>query len=253
MAQLNRIFPAVLLALGSFVGGGALGQTAGASHAAEPVRAPARAAAPVQPETAPPGGTASGDAADEAASFPVLAISSVEVMRSAHPPTTDVVLVDGLASSDGWEGGELVPLRHTPSADGVLDLVFVAHAPMESATPAHYAPIQATLVLTEGHPFTAVRVRSASNAVAVKGFPGYAQAAKAPAAACDPCIGKVLVAKGAAAPSGVPASDIVREESLPPLTRILRPEDGISDTGPNPNRLTIIVGESGRIVDAAWE
>ena len=34
---------------------------------------------------------------------------------------------------------------------------------------------------------------------------------------------------------------------------ILRPSDGIGDMRTNPNRLTILLGEDGRIVDAIWE
>ncbi len=46
---------------------------------------------------------------------------------------------------------------------------------------------------------------------------------------------------------------MVREEDLPPDTRVLLPTDGIKDMRTNPNRLTVIVSEDGRIVDAIWE
>jgi hypothetical protein len=35
--------------------------------------------------------------------------------------------------------------------------------------------------------------------------------------------------------------------------RILKPTDGITDMRANPNRLTIVIGEDGRIVDAIWD
>jgi len=44
-----------------------------------------------------------------------------------------------------------------------------------------------------------------------------------------------------------------REEDLPANTRILKPTDGITDMRANPNRLTIVIGEDGRIVDAIWD
>jgi hypothetical protein len=238
MAHPNRILPAVLLAFGGLItAGGVIAQ------AAEPA-----------PAAAPPssGGAPSADAAEESVSFPILAVSSIEILRSTHAPTTDIVLVNGLTSSEGWEGGELVPLRHNAASDGVLDLVFVAHSPTESGTPSHYTPIQATMTLPEGHPFSAVRIRSATNSVVVRQFPGFIQA-KVPAPPCDPCIGKLFVAKGATAPAGAAPGDIVNQDSLPALTRIVRPDDGVADARPNPNRLTLIIGDNGRIVDAAWE
>jgi hypothetical protein len=61
------------------------------------------------------------------------------------------------------------------------------------------------------------------------------------------------VAKGGAAPAGVAADRIVREDDLPPNTRIIRSTDGIADVRHDPDRLTILVGEDGRIDDAVWE
>jgi hypothetical protein len=51
----------------------------------------------------------------------------------------------------------------------------------------------------------------------------------------------------------VAADRIVREDDLPPNTRIIRSTDGIADVRHDPDRLTILVGEDGRIDDAVWE
>ena len=221
---------------------GSLGATAPAALAQAP-QAPGLAAQ----QGAPPHG-----APEEAEAFPIFAIASVEILRSAHAPVLDVVVVHGLASSEGWGNGELVPLSRGTPQDGVLDLIFVAEPPPESAAPTGYTPIQAVLALSPRHPFTAVRVRSATNSLQLHSFPGQATT-KAPAEPCEHCLGKQFVARGAAAPAGVAAADIVHEESLPPKTRIIRPADGIGDMRPNPNRFTILLGTDNRIIDAVWE
>lgn len=41
--------------------------------------------------------------------FPAFALTSVEVLRTTHETKLDVVVVYGLASSDGWTEAELVP------------------------------------------------------------------------------------------------------------------------------------------------
>lgn len=253
MEYSNRIIPALLLVLGSLAAGAALAQQPEPRQAQQAQAAPATsgagAAAPSDQAVAPT--DQEEEDQEEAPNFPIFAITSAEVLRTAHAPTTDILLVNGVTSADGWDGGELVPLRHGPSPDGVLDLIFVAHPPMESAAPSHYVPIQAVLMLAEGHPFKGVRVRAGTNSLLVQ-IPGYAQA-KAPVELCNGCVGKTFVAKGADAPKGVAAANTVREEDLPPMTRIIHPDDGIADTRPNPNRLTIVIGEDGRIADAAWE
>ncbi len=195
---------------------------------------------------------ATEDADEEVETFPVMAVTSVEIMRSKTAPTTDVVVVNGLTSADGWNNGELVPLRHGTSSDGVLDLVFVAEAPKESASPGGYVPIQAIIPLEAGHPYKAVRVRGATNSLLAKELPGHVEA-KQPVEACKACNGKVFVAKGATSPAGTGSDDVVREDKLPANTRVVHQADGLADTQHDPNRLTIIIGEDGRIADAAWE
>ena len=60
------------------------------------------------------------------------------------------------------------------------------------------------------------------------------------------------IAKGANPPSGVPSENIVKEADLPWTLRVIRPTDGIANYVPDPNRLTLVLSEDGRIVDAGW-
>src|SRR5580658_4939337 len=53
-------------------------------------------------------------------SAPVLHIKSVEIIRSAHAPIIDIIRVRGVASTEGWEEAELIPLSRGIPADGIL-------------------------------------------------------------------------------------------------------------------------------------
>src|SRR5262249_25952440 len=130
--------------------------------------------------------------------------------------------------------------------------VLVGDPPDSPADPAAHGSILAVFPLAGEHPFKAVRVRSATNVILLRSLPGIGEA-KPPADACGSCIGKHFVAKGAAATAGLAAGQMVREEDLPANVRIIRPTDGVVDVRPNPNRLTIVVGEDGRVVDTLWE
>lgn len=176
----------------------------------------------------------------------------MEVLRSQLKPEIDVIAVRGLASAQGWSEGELVPLESGTPPDSVLDLVFVAQAPQESAQPTGYMPIHAILPLSVDHPFKGIRVRSATNSVLLRDLQGYTEV-KAPIEPCKQCVGRYFVAKGSAMPAGMAASQVVQEGDLPPNVRVIRSTDRISDVRRNPDRLTILVGEDGRIVDAVWE
>jgi hypothetical protein len=235
--------------LASFVVFGTVGGSSAVFAQQHQDPAPAQAAAPAPtPDTAP-----SEDANEDNDRFPVLALTSVEILRSTHEPKLDVVVVDALASADGWTDGELVPLRRGgPAADGVLDLIFVAQPPQESAAPTGYTPIQAVMPLAAGHPFKAVRVRGATNSIVVRDLPGNAEA-QPPAEPCKTCVGKLFVGKNGTVPAGATPGDIVREEDLPSNARVLRPGDGLASVQPDPNRLTLVLGEDGHIADAVWE
>jgi hypothetical protein len=236
----------VLLASCSLIAAGGLAAAQNAP-ASPPSAQPAAQDQQSGPDTAPQ----EANPGESTESSPIFAVTNIELLRSAHTPGLAVIVARGRTSSEGWTDGTLVPLTSGKPIDGVLDLVFVADAPEDASAPATYAPIQAVFPVPD-MPFTAVRVRSATNSLTLKDLNGFVEA-KAPDDVCGPCVGKTFVAKGAAAPSGVAASDVVHEEDLPANTRILRPTDGISDMRTNPNRLTIVLGEDGRVVDAIWE
>jgi len=234
MLQRSRSIPVTLVALGSLL--------AFAAAAQSPPQ-PGPGAAP------PPEATAPEPPADE---VPVLAVSSVEVVRTAHAPAMDIVIARGVTSTDGWTGATLVPLTHGTPSDGVLDLVLAANPPKDPSSAEGPSPIYAVFPLAAGNPYKAVRVRSSTDVILLQTIPGFAELKLVPWA-CGPCVGKLFVARGAPVPAGVAAGDVVHQEDLPVRTRIIRPNDGIGDVRPDPNRLTILIGEDGRIVGSAWE
>jgi hypothetical protein len=207
-----------------------------------------------QPPRAPsesPGGPATAPATAEV-SVPVLHIKSVEIIRSAHAPIIDIIRVRGVASTAGWEEAELIPLSRGVPADGILELILVARAPTEAADARGFEEVEAIFPLETNHPFKGVNVHGASDSVSVTQLPGYAEG-KSPAEDCSKCVGKTFVAKGAAAPAGKSATDLVREEQLPAATRIVRPSEGIPSADSNPNRLTLILNKDGKITAAVWD
>jgi hypothetical protein len=180
---------------------------------------------------------------------PVLRITSVEVIRSSHSPFMDIIRARGLASSTGWEEAELVPLTRGVPADGVLQLIMVARPPEAAADATGYESVEAIFPLETNHPFRGVNVHGATNAVSVNAIPGYAES-KAVADDCGKCVGKIVTAKGSA---GAARADALREDQLPPETRIVRPSEGMMGATSNPNRLTLILDKDNRIVAAVWE
>jgi hypothetical protein len=220
----------------------------GTAYAAVPVSSSQPEA---QADSAAPAGSQPSEA-DQGINAPVLQVTSVEVIRSKHAPEMDIVRVRGLASTSGWEEAELVPLTRGVPADGILELMFVAKAPAQASEAQGYEVIEAIFPLETSHPFKGVNVRSASNSVSVGQLPGFAEG-KSAAEDCSHCVGKLLVAKGASAPAGKSAGEMVREEQLPPGSRVVKHTDGIASADSNPNRLTLIVNSEGRIKSAIWD
>lgn len=191
--------------------------------------------------------------ADETPNFaPVLYITSVEVLRSTHEPALDVIRVRGITSSDGWEDGELVPLTKGKPADGILDLAFIAQAPSDPASPSKSPEIEAIFTMEPGHPFKGIRVYGATNRVTLHELPGYTEAPAAPID-CTECVGKYYLAKGETAPAGVSADSIVRQETLPKSVNVIKAGEGIGKLDTDPNRLTLVLNDEGRIVIAVWD
>jgi hypothetical protein len=189
---------------------------------------------------------------DSPSFVPVLWVSSVETLSTTHGPQVDFIRVRGVTSTEGWQSGELIPITKGPAFDGILDLVFVADPPSNSTTPTAFPGIEAVFTMEPGHPSKGVRVHSATNRIALKSIPGYAEAPPPPDD-CSKCVGKYFVGKGETAPAGVNAADVVHEESLPKRLHVIRATDGVGKLDTDPNRLTLVIGEEGRIVIAVWD
>lgn len=182
----------------------------------------------------------------------VFHVTSVEVMRSTHGPALDIIRVRGLTSTRGWEEAELIPLTRGKPSDGILELVLVARAPSEAMEATGFEAIEAIFPLDASHPFKGVSVHSASDSITLHELPGYAEG-KPIGEDCSKCVGKIFVPKGAAAPAGKSASELVKEEQLPPLTRVIHHSDGIPNAESNPNRLTLVLATDGTISTAIWD
>ncbi|MGQ3299036.1 hypothetical protein [Reyranella sp.] len=209
-------------------------------------------AAPSTPKDAgpPPGGGAPGP--EGTRPFPVMFVTSVELIRSTRDGGMDIVRARGLVSSNAWGEPHLLPITRGEGIDGMLDLIFQASAPTDMAPLGPFMQVEAILPIAHGHPYKGIRVRSGYNAVSLKTLPGVAEAAP-PKEDCAKCLGKYFQAKGAAAPAGQAAGNVVKEEDLPYPLRIIRPTDGIPSYEYEPNRLTLVISEAGQIVDAAWD
>lgn len=228
--------------LALLLSGSALAQ----SSATEPHAGPPNSA---HPET---GGQAGTEDPSDAAVSPVLRIISVEVLRSSHGAPLDIIRVRGLASTPGWEEAELIPLTRGTPKDGILELIFVARAPAGAMEATGFEPIEAIFPIEASHPYKGINVHSASESLSLTQLPGYVEN-KAIGEDCSKCVGKVFVAKGGAMPAGKSAAEVVKEEQLPPVSRVIRHSDGIPSADSNPNRLTIVISKDGTIATALWD
>jgi hypothetical protein len=201
---------------------------------------------PGYPGPGQPPGTVGGPPA------PVVFVTSVEVLRSDRNGGLDVVRVRGLVTGQSWSQPHLIPITQGSPRDGMLDLIFQASAPAGAAGLGPFMPVEAILPVETGHPYKGVRVRGGNNAISLKAIPGFAEV-PAPKEDCSKCVGKFFVAKGANPPAGATADNTVREADLPYMLRIIKPTDGIPSYTLEPNRLTLLLSEDGRIVDGAWD
>jgi len=209
------------------------------------------------PSGPPPGAGGQGPQGGDPASggggapWPIAYVVSVEVIKGGHGGR-DIVVAHGLVTSGGWGQPHLIPISQGKPIDGVLDLLFEAQAPQMPAPLGEFMEVDAMLPLGHDHPYKAVRVRSATNALNLKEMPGYHEVRKLKND-CTKCIGKHFVAKGATPPAGVPADQIVKEEDLIWRVRVFKPTEGIPSYTLDPNRLTVVLTDDGRIADAAWD
>ena len=213
---------------------------------------PPQQAAPSTPKDAGPTPGSGAPQPEGSRPFPVMFVTSVELIRSERTGGIDIVRARGLVTSNAWGAPHLLPITRGEGIDGMLDLIFQASAPPDMVGLGPFMVVEALLPIANGHPYKGIRVRSGYNAVTLKTLPGFAEVA-APKEDCAKCLGKYFQAKGAAAPAGQAAGNVVREEDLPYPLRIIRPTDGIPSYEYDPNRMTLVLSETGQIVDAAWD
>jgi hypothetical protein len=181
--------------------------------------------------------------------LPVLYVTSVEILQTASDPKVEVVSVTGLVSSDGWTFPQIVPTFAGRPFDGVVDLQFIATAPVQSRVASGFVNVSAVFPIEPAPGLTGVRVRGAENAISVLQVPGSNRNA-VQVNDCKDCLGKRF------APSGqVHAGEqgVIRQEDLPKALRVIRPTDGIRGADQDPDRLTLITDENDIIVEAFWE
>jgi hypothetical protein len=195
----------------------------------------------------------SADSEDAPARWePVLMVTSVEVMRSTRGHVLDIVRVRGLTSTDGWDNPQLVPLTKGTPPDGMLDLLLLAQAPSNAMEPTGFSTVDAVFVVEPEHPYKGIRVHGATNRVALQALPGYAEVTPI-RNDCSQCVGKYFAAKGAPVPAGRTAADVVNEVDLPSTLRVIKDSEGIGRLEVNPNRLTLLLDDDGRIEIAVWD
>ena len=195
------------------------------------------------PPAPPPGNDVQngGPPAVEPQQRPVFAASSLEVTQLG---ALTMIKVYGMAATSGWREPTLVPLSRGVPPDGVLDIVLVAEPPPETMAATGFAPVMALLLVAQDHPYSGVRVRAATNVLAVAKLPGTAEAGQV-GEDCRACVGRTL---GDTAGPGM-----VSRAALPKGTRVLGPADPFPDAEPNPNRLTLLVGTDGKVSEAVWQ
>ena len=96
-------------------------------------------------------GEGPGDEASSLVDLPVFYVTSVEILQTASDPKIDVVSVTGLVASEGWNFPQLVPTYAGKPFDDVLDLQFIATAPVQSQLASGFVPVSAVFHLTRAN------------------------------------------------------------------------------------------------------
>ncbi len=184
---------------------------------------------------------------------PVMRITSVEVIRSTHGGTLDIIRVRGLVSSEGWEEAELVPLTRGVPEDGILELVFIAKAPAQATEATGFETVEAIFPLEPNHPFKGVNIHSAQEALLLTQMPGFVDGPPLRVMTAGNVLESISWQKGRAPRPEKKAAEVMREEQLPPNTHVIKAGDGVGKGDSDPNRLTIIVNAAGKITAAVWD
>ena len=182
---------------------------------------------------------------------PVLFITSVEVVQTTLEPKQAIIKVRGLTGSRGWSGPQLVPLFQGETADGILDLQFIAQTPDQTQKAEGFVPIHAIFTLDPGSDLPkGIRVRGVGNVLLLGDVPGNIETTITKEDGSQ-AVGKKFAAKGTAQPG---TTGVVREEDMPRNFRIIPPKKGVAGITHNMNRLNLVLGEDGKTITwAFWE
>jgi hypothetical protein len=129
----------------------------------------------------------------EGAPWPVIMVTSVEVLRSRAGGGVDIIRARGLTTSNAWTHPHLVPITRGEPIDGVLDLLFEANGPSGAVEIGPFMPIEAILPVENGYPYKGVRIRASSNAISLKELPDLPS-----------CLGRRTIARSAWASTSSP-------------------------------------------------
>ena len=184
-------------------------------------------------------------------SAPVLFITSVEVIQTTLEPKQAIIKVRGLTGSRGWSGPQLVPLFQGDTADGILDLQFIAVTPDQTQKAEGFVPIYAIFPLDPGDKMPkGIRVRGVGNVMLLTQLPGSIETTITKEDGSK-AVGKTWAETGTA-PAGT--DNVVREEDMPRNFRIIPPKKGVAGITHNMNRLNLVLGEDGKTITwAFWE
>ena len=131
------------------------------AHAQQPPTAakpPAVTPAPGYGQGAPP---PEGPPA-EVTPWPVMMVTSVEVLRSTRAGGLDIIRARGVVSSSAWGDPHLVPITRGEPIDGILDLIFQGVVPTNPAELGPFMPFEAMLPVETGHPYNCLLYTSPS-------------------------------------------------------------------------------------------
>jgi len=179
---------------------------------------------------------------------PVYALEKVEVFTFDGGGGPTVVRAQAYVPSENWSQPQLA-ITAPIGPDRILDLTFVATTTGVRATQT-FTPQEAVFATDRAMgKIVGVRVRSATNVLNVNSTTGVTEAPNLSLLKCGNLIGlKLVPTKGSRN-----LDSEVAEIDLPLPHRLVGPNDVISDTSVNPNRLTVFLDNTQTIMAALWE
>jgi hypothetical protein len=186
----------------------------------------------------------------------IYALRSVEMANFDFCPPLKMIRVIAITPSDNWDRPFLATTAPVGS-DHILDLTFVASATGFPANPFPRMPkmheLQAFMVVDSSYgQVDGVRVRSATNVLAVNGQAPTKQVPEPSMVGLTDLIGKTLIpdTKPCVASADKHA---IRQCELGVRVRVVLPTAPALDNSLQANRLTVFLDGAGQIRTAVWE